>query len=232
MNPTAQDRYKYQFKSFVKKEVQSFVVGAAKITKDPSRKRIHQLRVSVRKLQSTLGGNFLKKLNKRLGKIRDLDVLIRNAKSYHLKVNGPKKQRKKLRKEIKERLRSKKFQNLHQELEKKAEKSLDQPQLTSRAHEMIDELKTWNRPLKEEELHSFRKTIKRIHYLLEATGQNTDILKDLQDHLGRIHDLDVLARYYKKNVNTQNDKKTEVHTTQKLIKPALRWAFKELRELT
>lgn len=232
MKPKAQDLHKYQFRSFLKKEVRSFSAVAAKITKDPSRKSIHQLRVSVRKLQSTVEGKFLKKLNKRLGKIRDLDVLIRNAKSYHLKDKEPKKQRKRLRKEIKERLKSKKFQLLHQKLEKKAAKTLHQPELTSRAHEIIDELKTWDRPLKDDELHSFRKTIKKIHYLLEAIGQNTDVLKELQDHLGRIHDLDVLARYYKKNVNAQNDKKIEIRTTQKQIKPALRWAIRELQELT
>ncbi|WP_408095837.1 CHAD domain-containing protein [Peredibacter sp. HCB2-198] len=232
MKPAEKDLHKYRLKSFIKNESMAFTPLAEKTGQQPKRKRVHDLRVSIRKMRSIVDEDFLKKLGKTLGDVRDLDVAIRNAKAYHLDNSDLKKERKYLRKKIKKSLRPSKLHKLNIKLKSIVNKVNQKPDVPARAQEMIKKLHTWEHPMKREELHPFRKTIKEVRYLLEATGQKTDYLINLQDHLGKVHDLEVFARFYKKNPTIEKEREVQIKESKKLSQQAIKRAIADLRALT
>lgn len=213
-----------ELKNFAKTEAQTFKDLSQKTKKKPAKGRVHKLRVSIRKMRTVLKDDKdLKKLGKALGKVRDLDVAIQNSKIYHVDPTELKVERKACRKKLQKKL----------EKRKAISKALKKPKIKpSPQVELIENLKTWSHPLKDEELHPFRKTIKEVRYILEANGRQTEYLRRLQVELGKFHDLAVLESYYKKNINIKKDKKVTARKAKKLIPAAITRALKELRALT
>lgn len=213
-----------ELKNFARAEAQTFKELAQKTKKKPQIERVHKLRVSIRKMRSVLKDDKdLKKLSKALGKVRDLDVAIENTKIYQVDPTPLKIERKAHRKKLKQKL----------EKRKEISRDLKKPKIKpSPQVELIENLKTWSHPLKDEELHPFRKTIKEVRYILEATGRKTEYLKQLQTELGKIHDLVVLEKYYKKNISIEKDRKATTRIVKKLIPHAIAHALKDLRSIT
>ena len=232
MKPSEKDLHKYRLKSFVKNESVAFTSLAEKTADCPKRKRVHDLRVSIRKMRSVIDEEALKKLGKTLGEVRDLDVAIRNAKAYNLDNSDLKKERKHLRKKVSKSLRPKKLHKLNLKVKSATNQVNQHPDVPARAQKMIKRLHEWEHPLDTEELHPFRKTIKEVRYLLEATGQKTDYLINLQEHLGKVHDLEVFARFYEKNPTIEKEREVVIKESKKLTNPAIKRALAQLRALT
>lgn len=197
--------------------------------------KVHDLRITLHRIRSLLELSSietqrLKKLDKALGKVRDLDVAIGNAKKYGLDCSDLKKKRRKDSKVAIELLSGKKkkvFKDLD-ETSKKFEKKVD---LKSTAVKLKDSLKSFDHQLKDEELHKVRIGLKKVRYLLESAGKPVDRLKKIQDKLGEVHDLQVLSEYYKKNPHLKNDQKIKSLTAKRTVRPIFKSASKQLSQL-
>lgn len=197
--------------------------------------QVHDLRISLHRIRSLLELSSietkgLKKLDKALGKVRDLDVAIGNAKKYGLEYSELKKKRKKDSKEAIHMLLDKKkkvFKDL-KVTTKKFKKKLD---LKSTAGKLKALLKAFDHQLKDEELHEVRIGLKKVRYLLESAGKPVDKLKKIQDQLGEVHDLQVLSEYFDKNPHLKNDRRIKSLTAKKTVKPVVKLATQQLSQL-
>ncbi|MGZ3723032.1 MAG: CHAD domain-containing protein [Bdellovibrionales bacterium] len=183
---------------------------AKKVGAKPSTKSIHNLRIAIRRTRSVLWmirhsdhgqrqrklNRHLRKVGRELGEARELDVAVKDAKTYHLKISKINDRRKKIRRFIASLLSRKQQLRMRKELAKAYKKiqSRSELKLDRGLIEMQNELVRWRtrRIERKSELHRFRIVIKRARYVLEAQGQNAQPLIDLQEVLGSIHDLEVL----------------------------------------
>lgn len=181
---------------------EAFALLAKEVRKRPTVENVHKLRTTIRRLRSVLAllgvkskHKQLKKLARTLGKQRDLDVSLINAKKFKLGSNKLKKAQQKQRQITQEILRPKKIEPLKVSLTKVAQKISEHPPLKLEASFAAKkkELKTLkHQNMSVEELHRARILVKEVRYLLEAMGKSTTKLKKLQNLLGEIHDLEVL----------------------------------------
>jgi CHAD domain-containing protein len=206
---------------------------------------VHQLRVSVRRLRSILWllrkdesfspalDRSLRALGKALGSQRELDVAIQDAAKLHLSAPKLHRSQSSHQRSVRNRLRNRNdllaklavfSRRLKQRQEVKAKAQLSALLATAR--------KWRSKKLRgSAQLHRFRIKTKRLRYVLEAFGQNTKPLRELQDNLGRAHDLEVLGTLVgKKKVIVKKEKKNE-RRAKRLAGPALRLAAKELTSL-
>jgi CHAD domain-containing protein len=138
----------------------------------------------------------LRDLGHTLGERRTLDVLEKDAVHYKVKSGSIHRASKKAQAKILELLKTT-HQKTIEELIIDAEKNL-QPlssnDFRSAVAELIvrlDELQR-HRPKKETEWHQLRIEIKKIRYASDLLGLKTSEIKQLQDLLGKGHDLAVL----------------------------------------
>ena len=189
----------------------------------PTEKNIHNLRISIRRLESTYfiipkssktksSERYLKQFKKLFSmnsKIRDYDIIIEKFLEYKFESDS----------EIIVLLLNKRDKKLSQiqKLAKKLSK-LKTPQfrLTDSIHSKFEKqvLTLINRieqyaPIvvedesKVDELHYLRKTIKKLRYILEIEKKDSyqnliSNLKHLQKTLGKIHDCDIFIWYLEK----------------------------------
>lgn len=191
-----------------------------KIHKKPTVKQVHKLRVASRRIM-TLKQIFglgkipeLSKLVKKLGKLRDLDVGIENAIKYHFDESSLIRKRKIARDKLISFTSKKKRKRVEKEIHD-AEIKL-QEKLSPGVVPIIEEfrqklMEEFDEELSADDLHHFRITIKKARYFFESLGKPVDDLIKLQDHLGQIHDLDVLSEFYRPSKDLERDK-------QKLLK--------------
>jgi CHAD domain-containing protein len=175
---------------------------ADKVQKKTSEESIHKLRVSIRRIRSVskllgikLKSKSIKKFGKRLGELRDLDVALKNSEIYELEDSSLKNERKKLAKKIQIDFKKKEIQKMLDEI--KALKWKVTSLQLAQAPQVVGlnkELNDWRkRKLSRKNLHAFRIAIKKLRYILEATGKPLGNLKRMQDLLGELHDLQVLT---------------------------------------
>jgi CHAD domain-containing protein len=168
--------------------------------------RIHQLRVTIRRLSVVLTSRKLQKLAKVLGKDRDLDVAIKNAKIYHMGSKKLKQAKRLARKDSEKAV--KKF-------------ALKGPERSSRSKLVVIYKRMMRKNLVEFEkyqsinlghkkLHKLRILMKEIRYGLEAIGKPDPKLKKMQDLLGHIHDLEVLEKLKFRKKSIQKEKEATV----------------------
>lgn len=196
------------------------------------RKEVHNLRVALHRIRSLLDmtnieSRALEKLDKKLGKVRDLDVAIKNAKLYGLSTSDLKKKRKKNSKaalEFIEENKKKVFNNLDKSA-LQFEKKFD---LKSAAGTLKTKLKNFDHPLEDHELHKVRIGLKKVRFLLESTGKSVIRLKKVQDQLGEVHDLQVLSEFYKKNPHLKNDQRIKSLTAKRTVRPLFKEASRQL----
>ena len=170
--------------------------------KDPSTKLVHKLRIINRHLGVVLNSRKLKKLVKVLGKERDLDVAIANAKTYCLGTKKLLKEKKKANKKTKREL------NLFDPtiLKRASTANLLMKYKSHMRHlnKELDHFETMT--IADKQLHHLRIVLKQIRYGLEAIGERNIKLKHMQDSLGHIHDLEVLQKLTGKKRRIQKDK--------------------------
>lgn len=196
------------------------------------RKEVHNIRISLHRIRSLLEltkikSSPLEKLDKDLGKVRDLDVAIKNAIHYGLPTKKLEKKRKEKAKDAIKFLHNKKNKVLNS-LDKaglRFEKKVD---LKIAAGELQHKLHDFDHPLQDDELHKVRIGLKKVRYLLESTGKSVVRLKKIQDQLGEVHDLQVLSEFYHHNPHLKNDKRIKSLKAKRTVRPIFKLASKRL----
>lgn len=181
--------------------------GFASVSKDPSRKKIYKLRVSLRRIRSMLevikaSGTIelkdtvskeLSFLFKALGKQRDIEVAIKLAKELGVEAKKLKVKRKKHQAKNKALFSSVKPLEIVGPLKKigktirKKTLSLD-PFLDQVQTSLPKSLRT------PRDIHGLRIAMKKLRYLLESQNVPVSQFKVVQDILGRYNDLENLSQ--------------------------------------
>jgi len=177
-----------------------------------SKKELHELRLNLRRwrvafwaLRYSLPVKAFHKLKKRadrankiLGKKRELDVAMTDAKKYGLKTSFIKTSRREAKKKVERLLRSGELEELRKELgdfnrHLRRGRRVD---LSPALRRLQEELRMASRKnhFRAKEYHHLRIQVKKARYLLEMFHQPMAGLKLLQDELGKIHDLEVLKK--------------------------------------
>lgn len=209
-------------KTQLKKQISNMRDLTADVADSPKVKKVHGLRIMTRKMRASAWllekqkvADFdsketkktLKKLGRRLGKSRELDVLKEDSKTYSFKAKKIKNQGEKVDHKLQKTLTKKFRENLEQDLGILAQ-HWQVPSASQSAkirEQILVAIKKWPEqfPQKKSDLHSIRIDAKKMIYRLEILGEYNQDLKDLQKHLGRVHDLEILEKKFssKKEIN-------------------------------
>ena len=173
---------------------------------------VHDLRVLTRRLRAALwvgrffasknallrARNGLRKLGRILGERRLLDVTLRDAEAYRLDAAGLQPRHRRSERAVRKNLAPLVLSSLAKELRLAAcalgsttKRSLPEG-LAQRAGAL--RLALARAPRSKAQLHGLRIEAKKVRYVLGCLGRQGELLKPLQDRLGRCHDLEVLQR--------------------------------------
>lgn len=190
----------------------------AKLTHKPQPGNVHQFRTYSRRLQALLEElspqlsrndkkllKLLARLRRRAGRVRDLDVQIAALRSLKIPQEPRRKtqllhilseQRVRREKKLDQALDKETIRSLRKRLKKTAAKyrSPKDVQPLEVARHRLEEVSRPQSVLSEEVLHQYRIAGKRVRYVTELAGKNSDAqpfvqsLKGMQDALGDWHD--------------------------------------------
>ncbi|MGZ3744217.1 MAG: CHAD domain-containing protein [Pseudobdellovibrionaceae bacterium] len=210
---------------------------------------VHDLRVNTRRLRTFIrllekstshkmskdSKEALKKLGDALGERRQWDVTLEWARKYQLKEGSLLKDQKTSGNKLHQVLRSSEVQKLPPELEV-FEKGLGADRISVQdklLQRMDKDLKKWfqRKRFSKKEIHRLRISTKKIRYAFEALDLPVENLKELQDELGKCHDLTVLSQYFHQPKQIKKKEKKEYKKAQKQIRPALRSSIEVLQSL-
>ncbi|OYZ23558.1 MAG: hypothetical protein B7Y39_04425 [Bdellovibrio sp. 28-41-41] len=217
-----------------------------KVSRKPSGKSIHQLRLATRRARVALWilensssavrfkelSHDLRKLGKTLGQIREVEVSIQDANHYDLELFDLKTRRTYAQKEIQNLVSEKKRNDLAKKFADAenaignigpASFSLMRDKLIVKIHR---QLKLCARG--EIKPHKLRIVLKRTRYALEAIGKSVAKIKSLQDVLGDAHDLVTLQMYVGKNRKIKHEQHALNVQATRLIKPTLHFVVAQL----
>lgn len=209
-------------------------------------KNIHQLRITTRRIRAVLWlvkhgvphlsfetlNSDLRKLSQALGFVRELDVAIQDAKEFRLQTKKLKKRRRSARKNLFEltddRHRRKMIRRLHKafiEIQRHQEQTLA-PGMNLLKHKLLP----WTRKFltTQDDFHKVRIITKKTRYILEIIGKPSQPLCELQDVLGKGHDLEVLQDYVKASPQVHEAAKEHYQKGLRMIRPTLRFALRQL----
>ena len=222
----------------------------SEVSRRPTEKNIHELRITLRKIRSALWvlksvksitrlsplAAELKKLGHLLGYQREMNVALRDARRYHLKTKKLRADIQKNERKIQEHLSSRKCQKI----EKLMSEVLQQMQNHQSALSHIKfksklerKIKPWIRlnDLDPKQFHELRKTVKKARYVLEAIGRPEWGLRDLQKVLGRGHDLLVLQKLVSSKKSIRQEMSQQFQKGQKMKGPTLTATLKSLDQI-
>lgn len=228
----------------------------------PSGKPVHELRLATRQARAAFWvlknssehlrfkklDRRLHKLEETLGKVREIDVAIRDANHYKIKssqlipnkMHAVKKlkklvssdSRKELKKLLTEARRS--IQRMNSVKINEARKKLSEILQNQLAQDLDGPKK----------LHKLRIAVKKARYAIEAMGQPihpmdgsnhpnkamNHPMKKLQDTLGQAHDLELLQGFTGKNAKIKAEQNVLNAKALRLSRPALHFAVSQLKE--
>lgn len=209
--------------------------------------QIHQVRVATRRMRAAFWilkrdpkiyvikdlNRYLKKLGKLLGRIRDLDVAIVDAKIYKVDSEELKSSQQVLNKKIQKlTLKKPMKQVLKQIVAAENLASQANPRLIRKARNELCgliERQIEKRPSGAKKLHQLRINLKKTRYILESIGEPVTPLKPLQDILGEAHDLQILQHLIGKNKKLKSKESLLNKKAVKLVGPALQFAVQQLK---
>ncbi len=189
--------------------------------------RIHQLRVTIRRLSVVLTNRKLQKLSKVLGKDRDLDVAIENAKIYHMGTRKLNQAMLKARRDSQKAV--KRFAIKGPERSSRSKLVVIYKRMMRK--NLVEFEKYQSIDLGHKKLHKLRILMKEIRYGLEAIGKPDPKLKKMQDLLGHIHDLEVLVQLKSRKKNIQKDKEATVEEVKSIYQGVDQLIRKSLSEI-
>lgn len=230
----------------LRQQIEAFEDRFQALRGTPSKEDIHQLRITLRRLRASLWmashahpriffGSLqkqLRQLSQALGQVRELDVARDDALKYQTTSNRIVRERKKARQhlsiEVWPKYQRKIPHQLHQALRQTEQQAKKQfapaiALLTSRLATLLE-----HRARKKKHWHQLRVIVKKARYALEAIGIDARQLHDLQDSLGRVHDLETLERLSKGSKSLHRDLLTARRNTRKKIPRAIRLTLAQL----
>ncbi|HTL12294.1 MAG TPA: CHAD domain-containing protein [Bdellovibrionota bacterium] len=211
-----------------------------------SRTTVHQLRIATRRARAALalvdGGSkpiaikkvrpLLRELGNILGRIREVDTAMNQAKAYGFSRSKLRIRREKLGRRTVRALKRARNERLADDILEIARQVQTRPPLglSGAVSRLQRKIIAWRGPAprKPSELHDLRITVKKTRYTLEVLGKKSRRLADLQDLLGKIHDLEMLETIFSKKSSTRRDRKALTRQTEQLIPKALDSAAKLL----
>lgn len=212
----------------------------------PTKKNIHDLRVTVRRIRAALWltekgsphipygklPTSLRELGHVLGKLRELDVAIQDATFYRLKTKKLKSQRRTEKQKLLSKIESKHYMKILCNLETAVKKLRQKPELDLKVGllRLRERIIPWMRKKKinDNELHDLRIIVKKIRYVLESVERPIYPLRKLQTPLGRGHDLEILQELSGKSKKIQTDSSAYYQKARKIILPTLHFAIEQL----
>ncbi len=194
---------KQEVEEYIDENFEQFLKYRKKVHHKPNTDNVHDLRISARRIHTLIKlfdldpfAKPLKKAINRLGKLRDIDVSISQAKEFGLDTGDLKAERKKQRKKVKNFF-TKQQQKIIEKIKHHAFVTLkDRPEkdLEEVVRDYKNKMGEWRQVnLGRENFHQFRIALKKARYILESQGKKVKELVKLQDLLGDIHDLEVLT---------------------------------------
>lgn len=176
-----------------------------------SEKSVHSLRITIRRIRAIFwivrhcengprlktSDQRLRKLTRALGKIRELDVAIKDAKSYYIQNDELKRRRDEISRAPSKALSKRGFNRIRKQLIADSKKIANSKRLklTDSYRRLRKQIQKWEerKAYHKSDLHRLRILVKRTRYSLDALGTPIHQLADLQDKLGKMHDLEVLV---------------------------------------
>lgn len=164
-----------------------------------------------------------------------MDVTIRTANEYEIKIKSLKQRRRSVRKNLAKLINSRYRRNFEIQINKvlkKIQHHKEQnlgPGVTILRRKILP----WTRHklTTDEDFHNLRITSKKTRYALEALealGKSTQPLQNLQYILGRAHDLEVLQDLSDRKSELREDTKKAYRKALKIVQPTLCFAEKQL----
>lgn len=228
-------------------QVEKFESLVRKVSKRQKAGTVHDLRVATRRLRAAFWlirqGTQVKvpastrlsfrRLGRSLGKLRQLDVAMRDAGHFNLSTDKLESLLRKSSRELSLFLTSRKqkiwvgeLKRIGRELQSLSAFNYSRPMQT-----LSRNLNGWlKHPAGKSELHAFRIQVKKTLYAFEMLGQPALPLTRLKDCLGRAHDLEVLGSYFENAKRVRSDEAREIRKSRKLFRPALSFARKKIFE--
>ncbi len=207
----------------LKKLLQDFVEVAQDLRNQPGPKEVHRLRILSRRIRAGLSlltpqasskadlkvQKHMQHLGKKLGKVRELDVLLEDAAAYDFNTEDLQRKRAKQARKLQKYLN----RQLQEELEELfiillvslEDRDIDTTARLSKA--IQDDHSSWpdRFPKGTHRQHQLRIQIKRTIYRKEIVNQTTTQLRLFQRNLGRAHDLEMLQEVFGKKKNLTHD---------------------------
>lgn len=216
---------------------------------DPCKKNIHQLRITVRRVRAVLwliehGSSHLsfrklkanlRNLGHALGRLREIDVAIQDAKKYHLRVTRLKNKRQAARKSLRGTLGRRRLLKISSGLDKTIFKINECQKLDVRSAASLlqNRVRPWkHKRLKtDDDFHSLRIATKKTRYILESIGRPAQPLRDLQEILGKGHDLEMLQEFSGKNPMLYSEISKQYRQARRLSQSTIRFALNSLENV-
>lgn len=204
-------------------------------------KGIHKLRVTLRRLRTSIlllppkslpddEKKLLKKLWKRLGTVRDLDVAKDLTEKFGFPLDEIKRDRLLAREKLRKTLLDHKTGRLLDQIER-----LTLRPETSRVNPVpyakklyADLMKT---PAEAESLHALRIIIKKIRYLREALQLPIEEFKIYQDTLGAFQDMAVYRERFPHSYKVQDKYQDAREKALEVMRPAFIFAMKAIQDI-
>jgi CHAD domain-containing protein len=231
---------------YLKNQARAIVSLAPKVSRHPSGKNLHRLRVATRRARVVFwilrkssshspGKNLthdLRKLERALGNVRELDVAVVDAKHFSADGTCLKERRAKMQTKLGKLISPGRYKNLVRHLKKIDETSLDlKPKSLGDALDIL-ELRLKRQLARDDfsdhDLHTLRIDLKRARYVLEALGRPIGKMKQLQDILGDAHDLLFLQEAIGKNAALKAKRQALNYRAIRLSRPVLAYAIDQI----
>ncbi len=194
-----------QIVRYLTTQISIFAKQLKRAARDPGTKNVHQLRITIHRMRPLLGktlSHALHELDQVLGAKRELDVALKDAVYYGFNPALIQRQRRQAKQQVVQFLKPKYQKKILGKL-KKFQKKLNVESI-----------------FKDREMHQLRINLKKIRYILEASGQTSERLRILQSELGRLHDLQVLKKISGSNKKLSADLARQYRKATTLLKAA------------
>jgi CHAD domain-containing protein len=208
-------------------QIEKFVKLLKKAKKKPRPETIHKIRTTIRRLNILMNKKEIKKLMKALGRERDLHVAQELALSFGLNAKNIKHKNK-----IQKNSAFKEIKKFDLKVLKFADDSEMLLQFKRAMGKLGLKLETFSSDsLDEKKMHEFRILLKKIRYGLEAIGQSSPQLEEMQEQLGKIHDIDVLQSMKGKKQILEIIKKMMIEDIQQVYQSIYKLMYKKLNAI-
>jgi len=240
------NKFRSKILRHLKTQIHLFKTQLVNSHRIPIKKNVHQLRITSRRIRAAIWIiehgtphlsfkkllSELRKLSRVLGQLRELDVAIQDANKYHLKTSKLKKKRQSARNTLLSQTNSRHRKKIVTYLNKALIKiqNHQEQKIASGVVVLRKRILPWaqKKIVTEDDFHRLRILTKKTRYILETIGKPVQPLRELQDVLGKGHDLEVLQDFSKRNPKIQNASKEQYRSALHMVRPTLHFAVKQL----